>query len=114
MSIKDFWEKAKNMTEENWENVKELLSSSEDILATEKSTDKLKKHLKTVLQNLERFEQDGKFPLNEVRQWKATINAWLDRVSEIPASHQQKDVKRRVQQNEITEVRMKRRKRTEI
>ncbi|CAG8625457.1 8383_t:CDS:2 [Paraglomus occultum] len=42
MSIKDFWEKAKNMTEENWENVKELLSSSEDILATEKSTDKLK------------------------------------------------------------------------
>ena len=103
------------MTEENWDKVKELLSSSEDILITEKSTDKLQRHLKTVLQNLARFEQDGKFPLNEVRQWKATINSWLNRVSEISVSHQQKDIERRIQKSEITrQVKMKRRKRTEI
>ena len=103
------------MTEENWEKVKELLSSSEDILVMEKSTDNLKRHLKTLLQNLVRFEQDGKFPLNEVRQWKTTITTWLNRVSGKSVSHQQKVIKKRVQQAESTrQVRMKRRKRSEI
>ena len=87
-----------------------MLSTTEELLVVEKSAKKLKKHLTILLKNLLRFEQNSKFPQNEVREWNKKIGAWLRTVSERASSSFEQPV---VEPN-TNEVRTKRQKRSNV
>jgi|GraSoiStandDraft_45_1057281.scaffolds.fasta_scaffold535567_1 hypothetical protein len=81
MTEEEFYSlKEAQVTEEQWEDMKEameLLASDWEFITSEGRPDKLLKQLQRNEQELLRFNDDNRFPATEVNKWLQIVRKWM-------------------------------------